>query len=495
MKKVIIIGAGTAGLAAGIRLLSEGYQVEIYEKNARLGGRMNQWSEQGYHFDMGPTIVMLPEIYKDVFRAAGKNPDDYLSMTLLNPIQELHYRDSTTLTIKPTIPAFVKELEQFGGDDATGYLRYLADIYGKYQVVKDFLEESYRKPSQFFNPKTLVKLLKLRTLNSAYTSISRFVKDEHLRMALSFQTLYIGVSPYTGPSIYTIIPMIELLYGVWFIKGGMYAMIQAMERLFTELGGTIHLNSPVEEIVITNKKAEGVRIAGETIPADIVLCNADFAYAAPSLIGNKKLQGNYTFEKMAKKEYSASSFMIYLGLNKKYSLPVHQIRFTSDFKKNIHQLFDFQLPHDPSFYLYSPTQVDPSLAPEGHEILYILVPVPSTHRGNLSWNADISKVFRDQILEMLVAIPGLEDVKDHIDYIKTFTPEDWGKTFNLPFNATFGLRPTLTQSLYFRPQPKFKTVDNLYFAGTSVHPGAGVPIVLMSAKLAVDEIKRDNPNG
>ncbi len=492
MKKVIVIGAGVAGLSAAIRLQHLGFQVEIIEKTDQVGGRMHQHLANGYRFDMGPTIVMLPELYKEVFRQVGRNPDDYLTMQLLDPIQELHYRDGTSLKIDPHIPMFIKELEQFGSQDAQGYLAYLADVYERYQVVLDFLKESYRTPGEFFNWKTFRKVLKLRTLNSAYSSIARFVKDERLRMALSFQTLYIGVSPFSGPSIYTIIPMIELLYGVWYIKGGMYAMAQAMERLFLELGGSIRLSTPVDEIVVKDGKACGVRTGTTEYAADIVLCNADFAYAIPNLLP-VAAQGRYTQNRLARKEYSASSFMIYLGVDKKYKLPVHQIRFTSDFKKNIDQLFRFELPDDPSFYLYSPTQVDPELAPSGHEMIYVLVPVPSSHHGDLKWDEQHTQLFTDQILTMIESIPGLNDIRAHIDYQKTWTPNEWGRLLSLPYDATFGLRPSLFQSVYFRPQPKFKTCRDLYVTGTSVHPGAGVPIVLMSAQLAVNEILRDYP--
>ena len=490
-KKVVVIGAGVAGLSAAIRLQHQGYQVEIFEKTDQVGGRMHQHRAQGYTFDMGPTIVMMPELYKEVFRQAGKNPDDYIRMTLLNPMQELHYRDGTSLKIDSHIPHFVKQLEQFNARDTQGYLAYLADVYQRYQIVHEFLNVSYRKPSEFFNLSTMKKILKMRTLNSAYTSISRFVKDERLRMALSFQTLYIGVSPFSGPSIYTIIPMIELLYGVWYIQGGMYAMAQAMERLFLELGGSIRLNSPVDEIITSLGKVSGVRVGADTVPADIVVCNADFAYAIPSLVP-ALYQGQYTQAKLAKKHYSASSFMMYIGLNKKYPLPVHQIRFTADFRHNIQQLFDFELPDDPSFYLYSPSQVDASVAPDGHELLYVLVPVPSSHKGSIEWNEQLTTKFTQQILAMIQEVPGLEDLTQHIDYLKTWTPREWGELLNLPYDATFGLRPSLFQSVYFRPQPKFKTLENLYVTGTSVHPGAGVPIVLMSAQLVVAEINKDH---
>ncbi len=492
MKKVIIIGAGTAGLAAAIRLQTLGYQVDIYEKNEQVGGRMNQIQDRGFLFDVGPTIVMMPQIYKEVFEFSKANPDDYIQMQLLDPMYQIHYPDQTSLSLSTDLTKLIKQLESISEQDAQGYLAYLADVYKRYLVAKDhFIQKTFRSPFDFYNPKSLYQAFKLRTLNSAYSSISKFVKHEKLRQALSFQTLYIGISPFVGPSIYTIIPMIELLYGVWYIKGGMYQMAKAMEKRFLELGGIIYFNQEVNEIVIENKKAVGILANQTFVPTDIVLSNADFPWSMNNLVKDRKSKGKYTEKKIHRMEYSSSSFLIYLGLNKKYDLPVHQIRFANDFLKNINDLFIFTVPQDPSFYLYSPSQVDASVAPSGKEIMYVLVPVPSLHQGQIVWDDHLKMSYRHQIIKTIEKIKGLEDISQHIEVEHIYTPEDFKSKFNLQYGATFGLKPTLLQSNYFRPQHKSKTVSNLYFVGSSNHPGAGVPIVLTSAKLAVSEIEKD----
>ncbi|MDY0210699.1 MAG: phytoene desaturase family protein [Acholeplasma sp.] len=496
MKKVIVIGAGTAGLASGIRLLKDGFDVEIYEKNEKPGGRMYRIEEKGFQFDVGPTIVMLPEVYNEVFEYSGVNPKDYIDMTLLNPFNTLYYPDGTKLEISSELPALIKQLEAFGPKETKGYLNYLKDVYERYhRASSNFLDRSYRNAWGFFNPKSLYQAYKLKTLNSAYTSISRFVKEEKLRQALSFQTLYIGVSPYSGPSIYTIIPMIELLYGVWYIKGGMYQMAKAMEKRFLEMGGKIHYDAPVEEILLVGNKTAGVLVNGKPIYSDILLCNADFPYAMKNLIKDEQKKGKYKNDKIDKMQYSTSSFILYIGLNKKYKTNVHSIRFASDFKRNIEELDKGILPMDPSFYLYSPSQIDPSVAPAGKELIYVLVPVPNMKSGDQAWSLDETEVYKEMILNKIERIEGFNDFKDHIEVIKTYTPKTFNYKFNLEYAATFGLKPILTQSVYFRPQNKFKTIDNLYFAGSSNHPGAGVPIVLASAKLACKEIMKDHkPN-
>lgn len=494
MKKVSIIGAGTAGLAAGIRLASKGYEVEIFEKNEKVGGRMYQFEIDDFKFDVGPTIVMMKDIYEEVFKDSGVDPKDYLDMQRLEPMFRLVFPDETELSGTSDLVKMTAENEGFSQSDAQGYLAYLADVYKRYLVAKNhFIEKSFRKKTDFYNPKTLYQALKLRTFSNAYDSIGKFVENEKIRQALAFQTLYIGISPFSGPSIYTIIPMIELLYGVWYIKGGMYEMARAMEKRFYELGGKILFNQDVEEILIDDKKiAYGLIANGTKYESDIVLSNADFPYTMDNLVKNKKAKGKYTSKKIDKMSYSSSSFMIYLGMDKKYDVSVHNIYFTSDFKKNVDDLFKDQKPNDPSYYVYSPTQIDSSLAPKDKEVLYVLVPIPNLHHTNNNWGLKDKEEYADYILDLMSKKAEFSDIKKHISTKKIFGPNDFLDMFNLKHGATFGLRPTLRQSNYFRPQTKSKYVKNLYFCGSSNHPGAGVPIVLTSAKLAVSDILKDN---
>lgn len=491
--KVIVIGAGTAGLASAIRLKTKGYDVEIFEKNERVGGRMYQIEDNGFKFDVGPTIVMMPDIYQEVFTASGVKAEDYIDMQQVDPMMTLKYKDGSSIETSSDLVKLTKALEAFSHQDAQGYLSYLADVYKRYIIAKDhFIERAFRKKRDFYNFQTLLQAYKLRTLDNAYHSIGRFVKNEKLRQALAFQTLYIGISPFQGPSLYTIIPMIELLYGVFYIKGGMYAMAKAMEKRFLEMGGKIHLHSPVSEILIDkNDKAYGVKVHDHHHEADAVLVNADFPYAVSNLIKNKKHLGKYTPKKIQKMKYSTSSFLLYLGLDKKYPSDVHTIYFANSFEGNIHDIFENKLPNDPSFYIYSPTQIDSSIAPSNHEIVYVLVPVSSLHEIDYVWNDTLIENYTTKILNLIAEDPKYHDIKDHIVVKHIMTPTDFENQFNLKFGATFGLRPTLFQSNYYRPHNTYKYVKNLYFAGSSNHPGAGVPIVLTSAKIAVSEIEKD----
>ncbi|MGM0222640.1 phytoene desaturase [Enterococcus sp. AZ137] len=494
MKKIIVIGAGVAGLSAAVRLQKLGYEVTLYEKDRQVGGKMNQIKTAGFTFDLGPTIVMMPEIYREVFEFCGKDPDDYISMKKVDPMLKLYFNKEEPIEFSNDLIELTKTLENISSEDTQGYFAFLADIYQRYTIAKEaFITKSFRGFWDFYNPKSLWAGIRLRTFSDAYTSISKFVKDDRLRKSLAFQTLYIGVSPYQGPSLYTIIPMIELFYGVYFIEGGMYTLAISLARLFEELGGKIVYETSVDEILIDNKIAKGIRIGKEQVMADAIVCGADFPYAMKELIPDERKRGKYTNKKIAKFEYSCSCFLMYLGLDKKYPEEhLHSIYFAEDFKKNVDDLFERgKLPDDPSFYLYRPSLMDDSLAPEGQEGLYVLVPVPELSKYE-KWTEQTMQAYRQKIIRLLKEKTIFKDIDEHIVSETLITPKDFSERFNAYNGATFGLKPTLKQSNYYRPHNKFSAAENLYFCGSSTHPGAGVPIVMQSAKLAVEELLRDD---
>lgn len=494
MKKIIVIGAGVAGLSAAVRLQKLGYEVTLYEKDRQVGGKMNQIKTAGFTFDLGPTIVMMPEIYREVFEFCGKDPDDYIPMKKVDPMLKLYFNKEEPIEFSNDLIELTKTLENISPEDTQGYFAFLADIYQRYTIAKEaFITKSFRGFWDFYNPKSLWAGIRLRTFSDAYTSISKFVKDDRLRKSLAFQTLYIGVSPYQGPSLYTIIPMIELFYGVYFIEGGMYTLATSLARLFEELGGKIVYETSVDEILIDNKIAKGIRIGKEQVMADAIVCGADFPYAMKELIPDERERGKYTNKKIAKFEYSCSCFLMYLGLDKKYPEEhLHSIYFAEDFKQNVDDLFERgKLPDDPSFYLYRPSLMDDSLAPEGQEGLYVLVPVPELSKYE-KWTEQTMQAYRQKIIRLLKEKTIFKDIDEHIVSETLITPKDFSERFNAYNGATFGLKPTLKQSNYYRPHNKFSAAENLYFCGSSTHPGAGVPIVMQSAKLAVEELLRDD---
>lgn len=496
-KKVIVIGAGVAGLAAAIRLQHAGYRVEIYEKGSLPGGRMNRIETGGYKFDLGPTIVMMPEIYREIFELCGRNPDDYIPMERLDPMYRVYYRDRPDVPydMSSDLVELAKTIEKISPADMEGFLTYLNEIYKRFKVAKEsIIQRPFRKFRDFYNLSMLKKALKLKTLDNADHFMSKYIKDERLKQMISFQTLYIGISPFKSPSFYTMIPMIQFLYGIWFIKGGMYTMAQSMEKLFKELGGTIHYNKSVQEIEILNRKATGIILDGQRISADYVLCNADFPYAIKNLVKDPAAKGKYTDRKIDRMQYSCSCFLLYLGMDRKYEEieHVHNFIFNEDLKKNLNDIFEGNKLTSASFYVYIASKIDPSLTPEGKDGLYILMPVSNLATANYTWNEETIRDYRAYILNTLKKIRGFENIDQEIVTETCITPLDFESKFNAHHGATFGLMPILSQSNHMRPQSKAKDCEQLYFTGSSTHPGAGVPIVLLSAKIAAQELIHDD---
>ncbi|TDM12891.1 phytoene desaturase [Macrococcus lamae] len=498
MTKVIVIGAGVAGLACAIRLQNAGYDVEIFEKEALPGGKMHRITREGYSFDLGPTIVMMPDLYKEIFEIAGRNPDDYIPMQQLSPMYSGYFKQGTEkLDVSNDLVQLTALFEAVDEKDAEGFLRYISDLYGRFNIAKNhFLQRPFRNKRDFYNLNMLNQGLKLKTLGNAENTMNKYIKDKRMRDMISFQTLYIGVSPAKSPSLYTIIPMIEFLYGIWFIKGGMYTMAKGMAELFEELGGVIHYNVPVDEIIIHNKQAVGIKTPLGMFSADYVMCNADFPYATKHLVKNQEAKGKYTDKKIDEMDYSCSCFVMYLGMNKKYEEinNVHNFVFSDNLDKNIKQIFDGTTIEDPSLYMYIASKLDPTLAPEGKDGLYILMPISELKTAQYEWNVETESYYREKMLSKLEQLPGMENIREEIVTETRVTPVDFNNRFNAYNGATFGLQPTLFQSNHLRPQSKAVACENLYFTGSSTHPGAGVPIVLLSSKIAAEELMLDDKN-
>lgn len=496
-KKVIVVGAGVAGLTSAIRLQHAGYEVEIYEKEALPGGKMNRIEMEGYQFDLGPTIVMMPELYREIFELCGRDPDDYIPMEQLDPMYRVYFSDQLghPYDVSSELTKLTKMLETISEEDVEGFFHYLYEINKRFLVAKNhILQRPFRKQRDFYNWPMLKKALKLKTFDTADQFISQYIKSRQLKQMISFQTLYIGISPFKSPSFYSMIPMIQFLYGVWFIKGGMYTMAQSLVRLFEELGGKIHCNQVVQEIVVHNQRAIGIKVDDKQVDADYVMCNADFPYAVKHLVKDHKAKGKYTDKKIDSMQYSCSCFLLYLGLNKKYGDDdqVHSFVFSEDLDKNLQDIFAGNKLEHGSFYVYMASKMDPSMAPAGKDGMYILMPVSNVATSTYDWDEQTIAAYRRQILTNLQKIPGFEQLEQDIVVETCMTPVDFERRFHAYNGATFGLSPNLLQSNHFRPQSKSNTCENLYYTGSSTHPGAGVPIVMLSAKIAAQELMLDD---
>lgn len=489
-KKVIIIGAGIGGLSTALRLLKNGYEVDIYEKNEKIGGRVNVIETEYFRFDLSASILMMPDTYKEIFTYLNKNYEDYLEFIELDPTYRLFAADGTSIDFNYNFSSLTKKLEDISTEDSLGYFKFISDVYEKYLIANEhFLQKPQKTSKEFFNLETLTKALKIHTLSTSYDFISKYIKNEKLQEFLAFQSMYVGISPFDGPNIYTLVPVVSQLYGLWHLKGGMYSFINALSKLIYELGGKINTNVNVKEILFLEDKAIGIKTNNGIEKADIIVCNADFPYAMKNLVKNEYYKDEYTDKKLSEMKYSCSTFIIYLGLRKKYpQLSVHNIYVSENFRENIESAFIGTLPENPSLYIYCPSRIDRSMIKNDGDCINIMLRVPNLFFDNIIWDEHTINLLTDKILKELKNIKGLEDLEENIQYKSYFTPLDMKSYFNAFGGTGFGLSTTLTQTNYFRPHFKSSKATNLYFVGSSLHPGPGISLVLNSSKIVTEEI-------
>jgi phytoene desaturase len=488
-KKIIIIGSGFGGLGAAVRLAARGHDVEIFEKRDKPGGRAYVYEMNGFKFDGGPTVITAPFMFDDIWNLAGKNREDYFKMVPVSPFYRIfdwegHYFDYTKDNA-----VIMKQIEQRSPGDLAGYQEYMRRTKPIFE--KGFLELSDKPFLKFSDMlKVAPDLVRMESYKSVYGFVSGLVKDEVLRRALTFHTLLVGGNPYDTTSIYALIDYLQREWGVWFAIGGTGAIVNAMVRLFEELGGKIHLNTEVSEILVQNRRVTGVRLADGSIhQADAVVSNADPAWTYRYLVPGR-YRRVYTDRKIDNMRYSMSLYVLYFGTRRRYDdtdLVHHNIILSERYKGLLDDIFNRKvLPDDFSLYLHRPTYTDPSLAPDGCESFYVLSPVPHLDSG-VDWNKT-ARPYRDTILKFLEEnyMPELRSsivAEHHID------PLHFQNTLNSYKGAAFSLQPVLTQSAWFRPHNQSEEFDNLYFTGAGTHPGAGVPGVLSSSKIVEDLIE------
>lgn len=491
-KRVSVVGAGPGGLSAALRLIGLGYEVEIFETHDRVGGRMRGFEKDGYAFDTGPSILQMPQLFDDLFASAGLNREDYISFTRLDPYTKLRFWDDSSLELSTDIEHLNTQLANFRSDLPDCMSRWIDEQKRLYKAGYDpYLSQPVRSLLGYVNFKELMTVLSFRPWESLYQHFWRYFKDDRLVYALSYPAKYLGMHPTLSSSVFSLIPYLEVEYGVWHPQGGFRALAQAIAKAIQDLGGTIHLNSPVQDVMVQNGKATGVVLAsGAEVQSDAVVVNADFAQAVQTLIPQRH-RGKYTKEYFNKKQFSCSTFMLYLGLDRCYdSLPHHQIYLSEHVRKRDRPFVDDSALDevDPPFYVCNPTPTDAGNASFGHSTLYILVPIPHTGYP-VDWNAK-QKSYRDFILGQLPLL-GFQDIDQHIVSETCYTATTWEQDYSVYLGAVFNLSHTLPQLGPFRPPIRSEQVQNLYWTGGAVHPGSGLMTILESSKNAALLVSHD----
>lgn len=483
-KKIIVIGSGFGGLATASRLLSRGYDVTIFEKRDKAGGRAYVYEKKGFKFDGGPTVITAPFLFDEIFQLAGSNRDNYFELVPCDPFYRIFNSEGKKFDYNGDHDFVLNEIEQWNPEDKEGYTKFLKTTKAIFN--KGFVELADQPFLSFWDMiKVAPDLIRLQSHKTVYKYISQFIENDFLRRVFSFHPLLVGGNPFDTTSIYAMIHYLEREWGVHYAMGGTGSIVNALVRLIEEQGGEIHYNAEVDEIIITDGKAEGIRLYDDTeYKADYIVSNADVAFTYRYMIPESK-RSTWTNRKIERIKYSMSLFVIYFGTKKRYQdsrLEHHNIILGERYKELLSDIFhEKKLSEDFSLYLHMPTKTDRSLAPEGCEGFYVLSPVPHLD-GNIDWNTK-AKPYRDAIISFLEEnyLPNLKEnivVEHHID------PLHFQNTLNSYKGSAFSVEPILTQSAWFRPHNKSEDIDDLYFVGAGTHPGAGLPGVLSSAKIA-----------
>jgi len=491
-KKVIVIGAGIGGMATAMRLQATGkFQVTILEKNATVGGRANIREVDGFRFDTGPSLLLMTDVYKELFATCGENFSDWVKLIKMEPNYEVHFGDGSSMLMSSDLTTMIAEMERIEPGVTPGYYRFLEDAGKKYRIGRSqFVEKNFPKATDFFTASNLKLLGQLNALDKLYTHVSQFFKDDRLRQAFSMQSMYLGISPFDAPAVYTLLPYTELAEdGLYYPEGGIYALPKAMAAVAQKLGVKIETSQNVTQIMVKDGKARGVCVDGEMLPADLVISNVDLPYTYTDLLAERPAK--FAEEGWKKQPFTSSAFMLYLGTDKVYpKLHHHNFFLSSDYKRNFEEIFDVKVPpRDPSFYVNAPGRTDPTVAPPGGDNLFVLVPIPHL-TDQMEWDEGQIEKFKAKVYDKLEAA-GLTDLRKHVVVEEVVTPHEWRDQYNLKYGAAFGLSHGILQVGYFRPGNKAPGVDSLYFVGASTVPGTGVPLVCLGAKLVTERILTD----
>jgi phytoene desaturase len=479
--KAVVIGAGFGGLAAAIRLQARGFDVTLLEKRDMAGGRAYVYRDAGFAFDGGPTVITAPFLFEELFALAGRRMADHLELVPVDPFYRIRFNDGRTFDYSGDHDRMLAQIRAFNPADATGYERFIEESRRIYAVGFEALSDvPFTRWTDM--ARVVPQMIKLGSHRSVYSLVSQHIKDPDLRTVMSFHPLLVGGNPFSTTSIYSLIAFLERQWGVWFAKGGTGAIVEALVNLFTDLGGTLECGAEVENIEIANGRATGVRLAdGRVFGAQVVVSNADSPYTYKRLIA-PSARKKYTDKRIDAMAYSMGLVVVYFGTDRTYDdMAHHTILLGPRYKELLADIFHKKtLAEDFSLYLHAPTRTDPSLAPAGHENMYVLAPVPHLDSGT-DWD-EVGEAYRERIFSFLEETVA-PDLRRHLVTTRMITPKHFHDELNSLKGAGFSVEPTLTQSAYFRPHNKSEDVEGLYFVGAGTHPGAGMPGVLCSAKV------------
>lgn len=487
--KIVIVGAGPGGLAAAILLSHAGCNVTVLERQSRVGGRTASIREHGFRFDTGATFFLYPRVLSEIYQKAGFTLSSEIRMHKLDPHYRLVFGAGGELTATQDVERLEKAVAAFSPSDARNVRRYLSDNREKLELFRPCLENAFLGWGDVATPGLLRLLPKLRPWASLDDELSRYFKDPRVRVAFSFQSKYLGMSPFRCPSLFSILAYLEYDSGVFHPVGGCGAISENMADVARRLGADIRLDEGVEAIDFAGRRATGVRTSCGRYRADAIVINADFARAMNRLVPDH-LRRRWTNSAIDRKRFSCSTFMMYLGIEGRYdNVPHHTIYISRNYRENLDDIETRHvLSNDPSIYVQNASVTDDSLAPPGMSTLYVLIPVTHQH-DNVDWSRERLR-YRSVALEQLAKV-GITDVERRIRYERIVTPDDWAEDFEIHRGATFNLSHTLDQMLHLRPNNRFEDLQSVYLVGGGTHPGSGLPVIYESARITSKLLLKD----
>ena len=485
-KKVIVIGSGFAGLSTACFLAKEGYDVSIFEKNSIAGGRARKFEAEGFTFDMGPSWYWMPEVFENFFNQFGKKVSDYYDLKRLDPSYSIYFGQDDIMHVPAKMDELCEMFESYEKGSSKALKTFLAEAKYKYEVgMNEFVYKPGHNIMEFADVRVLKSLFRLQMFKSMSSHVRDLFKNEKLRQLLEFPVLFLGATPSNTPALYSLMNYADMSLGTWYPMGGMHKIIEGMISLAEELGVKIHLNKEVKQIFVPNGHASKVITNDGTYEVDVVVGGADYHHVDQDLL--EPPHRNYGPKYWDKRTMAPSSLLFYIGVNKKLkNLHHHNLFFDEDFDKHAVEIYDEpQWPSKPLFYVCAPSVTDDSVAPEGCENLFILIPLAPDLEDT---DAARTKYY-NIVMQRLETLTG-QSISDNVVYMRSFAHRDFKKDYNSFKGNAYGLANTLMQTAFLKPKLRNKKVNNLFYTGQLTTPGPGVPPSIISGEVVAREIKK-----
>lgn len=485
-KKIVVVGAGLGGLSAAISLRQQGYEVDIYEKNPQIGGKLNLLQSNGYTFDLGPSILTLPHLFERLFDRSGKRMSDYIPIRALRPHWRNFFEDGAVIDLDPDPEKMAEEALKAGEKPAAvrNFLAYSEELYDL--TNRGYFEQGLDTVKDFQSHYKLLDFCRFDLLRSMHRSVSRFLKTPHMRDIFDFFIKYVGSSAYRAPAFMNCLPTIQFRYDLWYVDGGMYNIARGLARLIDELGIRTHLNSEVREILHdTESSVTGITLAdGTCVNADIVVSNMEVIPAYRDLLK----EDDSFLKKLKRFEPACSGLVLDIGLDCKYEqLAHHNFFFSANQRNHFHSVFqEHKIPMDPTVYLVAASRTDATVAPEGCDCLKILPHIPYLHPDHPVPDGAYRQL-RDRLIDKLERM-GLTDLRKHIVFEHMWTPKDIQQNYYSNGGSIYGVVSDRFKNLAFKAPKHSTRYENLFFVGGSVNPGGGMPMVVLSGQNTAREI-------